>query len=50
MLVKGERLGEFEELVLLCVCTLGEEAYAVSIQERLEEAAERSAALGGIYA
>jgi len=50
IVAKGERLGEFEELILLCVCTLGEEAYAVRIQERLEEAAERSTALGGIYA
>ncbi len=49
-MAKGERLGEFEELILLCVCTLGEEAYAVRIQARLEEVAERSTALGGIYA
>lgn len=47
---KSERLGEFEELILLCVCGLGEEAYALRIQERLKEAAKRSAALGGIYA
>ena len=47
---KTERLGEFEELIMLCICGLGEEAYALRIQERLEEDAKRSAALGAIYA
>ncbi len=49
-MAKGERLGEFEELILLCVCSLGEQAYAVRIQQRLEADARRSAALGAIYA
>ena len=46
----GERLGEFEELILLSVCSLGDEAYSVLIQDRLKEDAKRSAALGAIYA
>ena len=33
--MKGERLGEFEELVLLAVCNLQTGAYGVSIQELL---------------
>ncbi|MDA8021212.1 MAG: PadR family transcriptional regulator [Thermoanaerobaculia bacterium] len=45
-----ERLGEFEELILLCVGGLGESAYAARIQQRLEEDVGRSAALGAIYA
>ena len=47
--MKGRRLGELEELILLCVCSLGDEAYAARIQERLEEDAGRSVALGAVY-
>ena len=42
-------LGEFEELVLLAVCGLAQEAYALTIQQRLEDKAGRQATLGGIY-
>ena len=42
-------IGEFEELVLLAVCGLPDEAYAVSIQQRIERRARRSATLGGVY-
>ena len=45
-----QRLGEFEELILLAVWSLGESAYSVRIQEQLEEDAGRSASLGAIYA
>jgi len=48
--VKGERLGEFEELVLLSVRQLGEEAHGSSIQEVLAERADREVTLGAIYA
>ncbi len=47
--MKHESLGEFEELVLLAVCGLPKEAYALAIQQRLEDKAHRSATLGGIY-
>jgi len=46
---KGRRLGELEELILLSVCSLGDEAYAVRIQERLEEDVGRHVALGAVY-
>ena len=49
-MAKGERLGEFEELVLLSVHSLGADAYTVRIQQRLLEDAGRSPALGAIYA
>lgn len=42
-------LGEFEELVLLAICGLGPEAYAVSIQERIEYKAKRAATMGAVY-
>jgi len=48
--MKGEKIGEFEELVMLCVRTLGDEAHGVNIQERLLRDAGRRAALGAIYA
>ena len=47
---KGDKLGEFEELVLLCVHTLGTDAYTLRIQDRLRKDAGRSPALGAIYA
>lgn len=48
--MKGERLGEFEELVLLSVRQLGEEAHGSAIQEVLAERADREVTLGAIYA
>ena len=47
--MKGERLGEFEELVLLAVRRLGEEAHAAAVQEVLAREAEREVTLGAIY-
>ena len=38
--MKGDRLGEFEELTLLAVAGLGSEAYGVAVQQLLEK--ERS--------
>jgi PadR family transcriptional regulator PadR len=48
--VKGERLGEFEELVLLCVRQLGQGAHGSAVQDLLEEGAGRQVTLGAIYA
>jgi len=48
--MKGERLGEFEELVLLCVRQLGKEAHGSAIQALLLDAAHRDGTLGAIYA
>ena len=47
--MKGTRVGEFEEVVMLAVGRLGEEASSVGIQELLEEEADRRATLGAIY-
>lgn len=48
--MKGDHLGEFEEIVLLAVRSLGDDATGSTIQERLERDADRSASLGAIYA
>jgi PadR family transcriptional regulator, regulatory protein PadR len=42
-------LGEFEQLVLLAVLRLGDEAYAVPIRHAIEEAAVRSVSRGALY-
>lgn len=48
--MKGEHLGEFEELVLLSVRISGDDASGVGIQEVLEQDAKRPVSLGAIYA
>ena len=48
--MKGENLGEFEEVVLLVVRSMGRTATGSRIQEQLEQSAGRRATLGAIYA
>ena len=48
--MKGDRLGEFEEIVLLATYGLGEAAYGVTIQQRLEQSIGRAATIGAVYA
>lgn len=47
--MKGDHLGELEELVLLAVCSLPGEAYGVSVQQAIESASGRSCTLGAVY-
>ena len=47
---KGRHLGEFEELVLLSVRWLREQATVLAIKELMARVAERDASLGAIYA
>lgn len=42
-------LGEFEQMVLLAVLRLGEDAYAVPIRREIEEQAERRVSRGALY-
>ena len=42
-------LGEFEQLVLLALVRLGEDAYGVTIRQLLRERAARDASFGAIY-
>ena len=48
--MKGERLGEFEEVVLLGIRMHSDEASGVGIQEVLRVDAGRTVSLGAIYA
>jgi PadR family transcriptional regulator PadR len=42
-------LGEFEELVLLTIAMLGDDAYGVSIKEAIEERANRNITVGSLH-
>jgi PadR family transcriptional regulator, regulatory protein PadR len=48
--MKGDHVGEFEELVLLAAAGLGDEAYGVLIKETLDRAASRDVSIGAVYA
>ena len=48
--MKGERLGEFEEFTLLAVRALGDDTYAVPVQQFIEEATKRPVSIGAVYA
>ncbi len=42
-------LGEFEQMVLLAVARLGDEAYGASVFDELERRTGRTASRGGLY-
>jgi PadR family transcriptional regulator, regulatory protein PadR len=48
--MKGTNLGEFEELVLLTIAALMNDAYSVAICDELEKHTNRSAKLGVVHA
>ena len=48
--MKGERIGEFEELLLLAIQVLGDGTYGVPLQQYLEKTARRPVAMGAVYA
>ncbi len=48
--MKGDHLGEFEELVLLTVKGLVDAAYGVSVHLVLEQETSRTVSLGAVYA
>jgi DNA-binding PadR family transcriptional regulator len=48
--MKGDRLGEFEEFTLLAVRALGDNTYAVPIQQYVEKVTARPISIGSIYA
>src|SRR5438132_1220190 len=47
---KGEFLGEFEQLMLLAILRLADNAYGVTIRQEIETRAQRQVASGAIYA
>lgn len=48
--MKGEHLGEFEEFTLLAVRALGDNTYAVPIQQYVEKVTARPISIGAVYA
>jgi DNA-binding PadR family transcriptional regulator len=47
--MKGTQLGEFEEIVLLAIALLHDDAYSVAIVEELCERLERPMSLGAVH-
>lgn len=47
--MKETRLGEFEEVLLLLVGILGEQAYAFKIAEEFKEQSGRSSSIGSVH-
>lgn len=48
--MKGTSLGEFEEIVLLSVAILGDQAYGVSIKEEINHRLQRNPSIGALHA
>ena len=50
--MKGDRLGEFEELTLLAVCAIsasGDDVYGVPVQQFVEKQTGRDVTMGAVY-
>jgi DNA-binding PadR family transcriptional regulator len=47
---KGDFLGEFEQLVLLALIRLGDEAYGMAVRREIETRAARNVSIGAVYA
>ncbi|KAA9357681.1 PadR family transcriptional regulator [Larkinella humicola] len=47
--MKGDQLGEFEELVLLTIAFLYDDAYSVAVVEALSQRLERPMSLGAVH-
>ena len=43
-------LGSFEQLVILAVVRLGDDAYGMTVRRELEERTKRAVSLGAVYA
>ena len=49
-MAKGDFLGEFEQLVLLALIRLGDEAYGMTVRRELETRTGRDVSIGAVYA
>jgi DNA-binding PadR family transcriptional regulator len=47
--MKGTQLGEFEEIVLLTVAALHDDAYSVAVLEEIERRMERPMSIGSVH-
>lgn len=48
--MKGTNLGEFQEIVLLCVLILDEQAYGLKIQKEISHRLKRTLSRGALHA
>jgi DNA-binding PadR family transcriptional regulator len=48
--MRGDYLGEFEQIVMLAVARLGDSAYGMDIRREIETRTGRVASLGAVYA
>jgi PadR family transcriptional regulator len=48
-MARRESLGEFEQIVLLAVLRLGDDAYGVPIRQEIEKRTGRSLTVGALY-
>lgn len=46
---KGEFLGEFEQMVILAILRLGDDAYGMTVRRELEQTAGRKVTFGTVY-
>ena len=47
---KGEFLGEFEQIVLLAVMRLEDDAYGMTVRKEIEDRTGRDVSIGAVYA
>jgi PadR family transcriptional regulator PadR len=47
---KGDYLGEFEQIVLLALLRLGEDAYGMRVRQEIEDRTGRDVSIGAVYA
>lgn len=47
--MKSTQLGEFEELVLLVIGSLSDDAYSISIKEELKKHTKRNPSIGALH-
>lgn len=49
-MAKGDHLGYFEQLVLLAVVHLGDDAYGMTVRREISERTGRDVSIGAVYA
>lgn len=49
-MARGTYLGEFEQIVMLAVAHLGDDAYGMTIRREIEARGGRAVSLGAVYA
>jgi PadR family transcriptional regulator PadR len=50
IVVKGDYLGEFEQIILVALLRLGRNAYGMAVRREIEERTGRRASIGAVYA